>query len=145
MRTRNRLDLLPLLPPTLLCLVALGQIYLARTADFTPWKGGGFGMFSTNDDVYRPVEVWVVDPKGERQIEISPYDRGRMGVAAFPTIDRLNALGRQIGESQRSQGVEVERVRVVVWRRSFRVGTMERGREPIRESVVVFEQPSRGR
>jgi hypothetical protein len=32
-----------------LSIVALVQLYAARTSWLTPWKGGGFGMFSTVD------------------------------------------------------------------------------------------------
>jgi hypothetical protein len=145
MPPRKWLGLLPLLPPSLLFLVALGQVYLAHTADLTPWKGGGFGMFSTNDGESRRVEVWVIGPQGERQIEVPSYDRGAMALAAFPTVERLNEFGRRVGESERSRGLEVERVRVAVWRPDFQVQTMERRREPIRESVVVLEQSSRVR
>lgn len=35
--------------PLLLVAVAGGQVYVARTAGLSPWKGGGFGMFSTVD------------------------------------------------------------------------------------------------
>lgn len=38
---------LALCAPVLLCAVAARQIYLARASDLSPWKGGGFGMFST--------------------------------------------------------------------------------------------------
>jgi hypothetical protein len=68
-----------------------------------------------------------------------------MALAAFPTVERLNEFGRRVGESERSRGLEVERVRVAVWRPDFQVQTMERRREPIRESVVVLEQSSRVR
>lgn len=37
------------LVPTILILVALLQFYLARTANLSPWKGGGFGMFAAVD------------------------------------------------------------------------------------------------
>jgi len=36
-------------PPALLCLIACAQIYSATTGSLSPWKGGGFGMFSTVD------------------------------------------------------------------------------------------------
>jgi hypothetical protein len=42
--------------PALLIVVACAQIYFAKTHDLTPWKGGGFGMFSTVDD---PKARWV--------------------------------------------------------------------------------------
>ena len=37
------------LVPTILLLVALLQLYLAHTANLSPWKGGGFGMFAAVD------------------------------------------------------------------------------------------------
>jgi hypothetical protein len=38
------------LVPSLLVAVGLLQIYLARAAHLSPWKGGGFGMFATIDN-----------------------------------------------------------------------------------------------
>jgi hypothetical protein len=40
---------LRLAAPSLLVAVALGQFWLAWTVGLSPWKGGGFGMFSTVD------------------------------------------------------------------------------------------------
>ena len=40
---------LAFLPVTLLVIVALNQIHLAHTVHLSPWKGGGFGMFSSTD------------------------------------------------------------------------------------------------
>lgn len=37
------------LPAAILVMVALLQIYLAHTANLSPWKGGGFGMFGAID------------------------------------------------------------------------------------------------
>ena len=50
-RFRPRLSraLLPALAPAILVLVALVQVYTSHTRHLTPWKGGGFGMFSTVD------------------------------------------------------------------------------------------------
>jgi len=33
--------------PSILCIVAARQVMLVQTERLTPWKGGGFGMFST--------------------------------------------------------------------------------------------------
>ena len=38
-----------LVVPALLCVVALGQITLARYSTLTPWTGGGFGAFASVD------------------------------------------------------------------------------------------------
>lgn len=45
----KRLRITPLIAPALLVAVALMQFLVARTTWLTPWKGGGFGMFSTVD------------------------------------------------------------------------------------------------
>ena len=45
--------------PLLLVVVATAQLGLAHAYDLTPWKGGGFGMFSTIDDRVLVVEVEV--------------------------------------------------------------------------------------
>lgn len=49
-RRRRLVDILIImLVPLVLSGVALHQIHLATTGDLTPWKGGGFGMFSSPD------------------------------------------------------------------------------------------------
>jgi RNase H-fold protein (predicted Holliday junction resolvase) len=45
----DRLRVTPLIAPALLVAVALVQLHVSRTTWLTPWKGGGFGMFSTVD------------------------------------------------------------------------------------------------
>ena len=48
---RSRRDrVLALLVPAVLVLVATSQVVIASTTDLTPWRGGGFGMFSTTDN-----------------------------------------------------------------------------------------------
>lgn len=57
--------------PLLLVLVALTQQVLVRTANISPWKAGGFGMFATVDDpAQRSVRAWVVGPEGELPLEL---------------------------------------------------------------------------
>jgi hypothetical protein len=46
---RIRDVLLKLLAPVVLAVVAVNQVYLATAGDLSPWRGGGFGMFSTAD------------------------------------------------------------------------------------------------
>jgi hypothetical protein len=40
---------LAFIPVVILLFIGGIQIYLAKTTNLTPWKGGGFGMFSTTD------------------------------------------------------------------------------------------------
>ena len=62
-----------LLPVALLVLVAGAQVTLARRAGLSPWKGGGFGMFSTTDDAgRRHVRVFVTAPERSEEIAIAP-------------------------------------------------------------------------
>ena len=48
-----------ILPGALLVAVACSQLYLTRTAELTPSKGGGFGMFSVTD--MRTSRSWSID------------------------------------------------------------------------------------
>jgi hypothetical protein len=61
------------LPSALLVALACTQIALAYTVQLSPWKGGGFGMFATNDHgAFRTVRVYALLPDGERRIEVPP-------------------------------------------------------------------------
>jgi len=52
--------------PLLLITIALFQIYTARMHGLTPWKGGGFGMFSTVDSGgARFLRIYVTNESGE--------------------------------------------------------------------------------
>ncbi len=54
------------LPSVLLCLVALHHAYRVSREGLTPWKGGGFGMFSTIDSqAQRFVRLSVTTEGGE--------------------------------------------------------------------------------
>ncbi|MGZ5443169.1 MAG: hypothetical protein ACXW5U_14265 [Thermoanaerobaculia bacterium] len=75
---------LPLIAPILLSAVALIQLYAARTTWLTPWKGGGFGMFST------------VDSPGARFLRIAlETDRGTVRVGAPAQLQRDAARLRE--------------------------------------------------
>jgi hypothetical protein len=134
---------LPHLPALLLLVVACIQVYLVRTQHLSPWKGGGFGMFSTNDDENRWMDIWVEDSQGERRIDVSGDFRFTL-YAAFPDEGRLRALAYRIARVQRANGAPVHRVRVSVWRRDFAPGTMKPFKVPLRHVVVDFpgEPPS---
>ena len=60
------------LPAVLLVAMAVTQVVLTRTSDLTPWKGGGFGMFSTLDHgAHRRVVVVVEAPDRSETLEIA--------------------------------------------------------------------------
>jgi hypothetical protein len=136
--------LIPYIPPILLCLVAFLQLFLVRAHDLTPWRGGGFGMFSTNDDESRLIEVWVTDAQGERPTVVT-LEQWPTPVTALPSETRLAALGRRVAEAERARGNEVRSVRVAAWRSEFTAPAMRPERRLIREVVVDLDEHSRSR
>lgn len=129
---------LPYLPPLLLCAVALFQVHLVKAHGLTPWKGGGFGMFSTNDNEFRHTEVWVEGPEERRSIDVTG-DYAVALIATYPSRERLTSMARRIGEVQRARGADVNRVRVAVWRRDFARETLEPRLVLVREVVVDID------
>lgn len=61
----------PWIAPGLLCGIALVQLAFAQFSTLSPWKGGGFGMFSTVDSPgARFLRVYLVTPDGEIPVMI---------------------------------------------------------------------------
>ena len=83
------------LPAAMLVTVASVQVVLTRTAGLTPWKGGGFGMFSTTDDSgRRRVRVFVTAPDRSEEIAISPsLEDAAARAAVLPSGRLLDAPG----------------------------------------------------
>jgi hypothetical protein len=107
-----------LLPVSLLVVVGCVQVTLAMTADLTPWKGGGFGMFSTTDDGGRRyVRVFVIGVERSEEITISPslQDAARRA-ALLPRDAELSRLARRVVERERRHRRPVEMVRIETWR-----------------------------
>jgi len=131
--------------PALLVVVAVAQICRVRGYDLTPWKGGGFGMFSSVDTldarfvsfhVETSTDVVPVEPPSHMAKDI-------LRVRAMPSQDGLNRIARRLaghiwlksdGQSktpaivplERGQGdplpdevAPVKSVRVELWRQTF--------------------------
>ena len=99
-----------LVPPLLLFVMAVIQIALARTADLTPWKGGGFGMFATLDHAaYRAVDIVVDAPDRSEALEVpsrwKPLWRGRRRIRRTGCCERWPKAWRHgsVGVSVRSR------------------------------------------
>jgi hypothetical protein len=118
--------------PALLATVALVQIFLVNTTGLSPWKGGGFGMFSTIDSVTeRRVVAHVRLAAGEFTADLGgPLARPRDRVQAQPTsqrgeeliqailrhdwepsADRRVAIATRGGERPAEVRIEVRRIR----------------------------------
>ena len=63
--------------PVVLVVIASVQFYLAQTHGLSPWKGGGFGMFSTVDSPgERFLRVYLITDDGEIPVMVPDHLRG---------------------------------------------------------------------
>jgi hypothetical protein len=92
-------------------IIMLGVHLALRTNDdLSPWKGGGFAMFSTVDSPgMRTVAVWA-DVAGveERVSLVGQWDEAGRELRALPTPDRTMALARNVASStlvRRADGI----------------------------------------
>ena len=110
-----------LLPSALLVIVAVIQIVLARTTGMTPWKGGGFGMFSTLDHgAYRGVDAVIEAPDRSEALEMpSSLEEIAARAAACPTDRLLRQLAEGIVARERRHERRVSRVTLTAWRTEF--------------------------
>ncbi len=78
------------LPAMILVMVALLQMYLTHTANLSPWKGGGFGMFGAIDaPAMRVIHAEGLDQNGQL-IQLDLYS-----ALDDRTIRRIRTLPRQ--------------------------------------------------
>lgn len=144
--TGSRRDrLLALAPVLLLCLVAAVQFALTNTVQMAPWKGGGFGMFSTTDSAAsRRVRLTAEGPDGSRSIPIpSALQAAAFRAEAFPSEDRLREIGRRAAALETRAGRPVHRVLVEVVRVRHDTEDLAPTTERIREVVVDLPDPGR--
>jgi hypothetical protein len=108
-------------PALLLCAVALQQIQLARSHALSPWKGGGFGMFSSTDaGRQRRLRVYLSGAGGTREVAIpESLEDAAMRVAALPTPDRLRGFAQRMGVDVGGVMPGLASVRVELWRTRF--------------------------
>jgi hypothetical protein len=87
------------LPAVILVMVALLQIYLAQTANLSPWKGGGFGMFGAIDAPdMRVIQAEGLDQNGNL-IHLDVYsaldDRTILRIRPLPRQSDLEQMAPQ--------------------------------------------------
>jgi hypothetical protein len=105
-------------PAAVLIVVALTQMVLARTADLSPWKGGGFGMFASVDGVpFRWVRLYVSAPERSEEIVVPPsIDDQAHRVVTWPHRRAMEGLARAVIAREQRQQRPVDSVRVEIWR-----------------------------
>ena len=128
-----------LVPPLLLFVVAVIQIVLARTADLTPWKGGGFGMFATLDHgAYRGVDIVVDAPNRSEALEVpESLETAVARVAAYPADWLMRALAEGVSAREKRHQRPVSRVTLSVWRTDFDRETLQPSERLLRTFVYV--------
>ena len=125
------------LPVALLVTVACAQVVLARTASLSPWKGGGYGKFSTTDDGARRHErVFVRAPERSEEIAITPsLEDAARRAAVLPSDPQLTRLAQRVVEREGRYGRPVDSVRVETWRIDYAPDTLAATSRRLREFV----------
>ena len=135
--------LAPWLAPGALVVIALHQIALAQLADLSPWKGGGYGMFSTTDHGgARFLRVYALDAGGERRVPLPPELVNRSyRVRDLPSPRGLRRLAREIAAAAPESVAGSASLRLEVWRTVHDPITLEPRRAVLREAVVPPPPP----
>jgi hypothetical protein len=106
------------LPVVALCSMAAVQWALVSTSGLTPWKGGGFGMFSTLDDAHhRTLRVVIEGPHRAEETRVAPsIEDEAVKALSLPTDHRLRQLALAVARREQRHGRAVTTVRLTVWR-----------------------------
>jgi len=129
-------------PPTaLLLFIAVTQILLTRTADLSPWKGGGFGMFATTDGTaFRYVRLFVDAPERSDELAVpQSLEDAALRAQLFPSDRFLLRLGEAAAVRERRQGRSVSSVRVEFWKIEFSNTPLRSTERKLRSFTVHFE------
>src|SRR5215204_5879834 len=107
-----------LLPAAVLFTIALLQISLAKSTDLNPWKGGGFGMFSTIE--VRSTRILVQGENGDEELGIPPsQEKQAARTRQFPSESNLLELAMAVAARESKYGRTPSAVRIEVWRSEF--------------------------
>ena len=114
------------LPAVLLAVVAAMQIVLTQVQMLSPWKGGGFGMFSTLDErPFRYVRMFVRAPERSEELAVPPsLEELAASAEILPSDLQLERLARAVVAREHRRGQPADEVRLEVWRVEFAVGSL---------------------
>lgn len=116
-----------LLPALLLISVAVNQMYLVHEKNLVPWKGGGFGMFTSLDDwSMRRFSISIKDAKGS-DLRVVPGAKSRIvslgdlreewnQLRSLPDRERIKTQGKKFVSS-----IPGREVTVSLWKLKFDV------------------------
>lgn len=134
--------------PAVLLVVALGQMILARVADLSPWKGAGFGMFSTVDSVDARF-VRVTGRRGDEAVPLAlplPLADEAAPIRTLPSRSRLEALAERVARGTWVQLSLADAMRRYQERRARGIETpaQDRAMHELRETARVGSRPVSG-
>jgi hypothetical protein len=114
------------IPALLLLVVASVQVYLVHAADLTPWKGGGFGMFSTTDgNMFRSLRVFVSAPNRSEELLLKGnLEELAVRAQMFPSDGSLRRVALAVLKDQRKKGLPAEKIEIDVWNLEFEAGDL---------------------
>ena len=114
------------LPAVMLAVVAATQIVLTETQGLSPWKGGGFGMFSTLDGrPFRYVRIFVRAPERSEELAVPPsLEELAASAEILPSDLQLERLARGVIAREQRRGRPADEVRIDLWRVDFAVGSL---------------------
>jgi len=115
--------LAPTIPALVLIAVAAQQITLARIHDLDPWKGGGFGMFSTSEGAAaRHSHVFMTQAGSEIEIDLpDAMEDLDERLLVLPSEQRLDEYARELSEVLRKQNTNHSAVRIEIWQTRYDV------------------------
>lgn len=125
--------------PCLLVAVVVIHLYYVHFYDLSPWKGGGFGMFSTVDrSKTRFIRCYLIGEKHDYPVEIPLSLRNlSMKVSSLPTEERISQLAIALNEVQfKERWLYPAGVRVEVWRFRFDSSSQKLKARKFREVTV---------
>jgi hypothetical protein len=123
------------LPVALLILFAILQIDRVYREEQTPWKGGGFGMFSTNDrGNLRTVRAVAIVGELERAIPPGITTRRRFrAITSMPREERLLELARELAAKPANGNADA--IRVEIYKTRFDSSTATARVEKVTEAT----------
>jgi len=114
----GRLRLRPLIPAILLVAIALNQIRLVYEHELDPWKGGGFGMFSTASAGHsRHTHLFIVSQGEEFEVDLpDELSETELRARSLPNPGWLDRLARDLAAESASDHPDLSSVRIELWR-----------------------------
>ena len=106
--------------------MAATQIVLTQVQMLSPWKGGGFGMFSTLDErPFRYVRMFVRAPERSEELAVPPsLEELAASAEILPSDLQLERLARAVLAREQRRGQPAAEVRLEVWRVEFAAGSL---------------------